>query len=99
MDFLIFCAFIIVLAIVCFIEAVMKGSFKVKLPNVTIAHDGHIIPKEKDISCENQFHHFHGPTFHETNIDNSRYIVHEEPETGYVILNGVKRKISDCKDL
>ena len=25
-----------------------------------------------------------------------RYIVHDEPEEGYVILNGVKRKLTDC---
>ena len=28
-----------------------------------------------------------------------RYIVHTDAETGYVVLNGVKRKISDCKYL
>ena len=26
-------------------------------------------------------------------------VVHDEPEQGYVILNGVKRRIEDCKDL
>lgn len=58
-----------------------------------IAQDGHLIPKDKDISCENQFGHLHSKN------NSSRYIVHEEPETGYVVLNGVKRKIEDCKYL
>lgn len=28
-----------------------------------------------------------------------RYSVAEQPETGYVILNGVKRKLRDCRNL
>ena len=28
-----------------------------------------------------------------------RYSVAEQPETGYVILNGIKRKLRDCRNL
>lgn len=28
-----------------------------------------------------------------------RYVVTEQPEKGYVILNGVKRKLRDCRNL
>lgn len=58
----------------------------------TLASDSHYIPKKKDITCK-RYGHKHP-------IESiPRYIVHEEPETGYVILNGIKRKISDCKYL
>ena len=36
---------------------------------------------------------------HDHDKQSERYIVHDEPEQGYVILNGVKRRIEDCKDL
>ena len=59
--------------------------------------DGHVIPKGEDLTCEtNEGHH------HTTGSESEfgkRYIVHNEPETGYVVLNGVKRKLTDCKNL
>ena len=57
----------------------------------TVSSDGHAIPKDRDITCETQYGHDHSES-------GRRYIVHEEPETGYVVLNGVKRKISDLKN-
>ncbi|MBR4164434.1 MAG: hypothetical protein IKR11_12995 [Solobacterium sp.] len=57
--------------------------------------DGHIVPQNQDLTCETKCGHNHG-----TDSERQpRYIVHEEPQQGYVILNGVKRKISDCKYL
>lgn len=56
-----------------------------------VSDDGHAIPKEQDITCTALDGHDHH------NIP--RYIVHTDAETGYVVLNGVKRKISDCKYL
>lgn len=50
--------------------------------------------RNKDIRCEQLYGHDH-----DDESQTQRYIVHEEPEQGYVILNGVKRKISDCRDL
>ena len=56
-----------------------------------------MVPKAQDVTCEREFGHNHpnnsNPEF------GRRYIVHEEPEEGYVILNGIKRKITDCKYL
>lgn len=81
---------VIIIFILCFIvnniEKENKGS--------TISSDGHIVPSKDDFTCENDYGHHH-------DYDNSenRYIVHQEPETGYVILNGKKRKITDCNKL
>lgn len=57
--------------------------------------DGHIVPKEDDLTCDTVYGHQHS----QANEFGRRYIVHEEPEEGYVVLNGVKRQIKDCKDL
>lgn len=66
----------------------------------TIAADGHMIPPEKDVTCEGRDGHRHPkPTAKQQADYGPRYIVHDDPEMGYVILNGVKRKISECKDL
>lgn len=97
--------FILVLCLICvlfvigtMIESALNGNLTKKYPQFKKASDGHFIPKEKDISCENQYGHVHRK-MDMTNVDNARYIVHEDPETGYVILNGVKRRIEDCKNL
>ena len=73
---------------------------KLKKRNRTIAADGHVIPPEKDITCEGRDGHRHPqPTARQKEDYGPRYIVHDDPEIGYVILNGVKRRIQDCKDL
>lgn len=61
----------------------------------TVSSDGHVVPKNQDLTCETEFEHKHP----QTNEFGRRYIVHEEPEEGYVILNGIKRKLTDCKNL
>ena len=63
-----------------------------KKPPITFSSDGHAIPRKDDFTCETKYGHDHGPS-------EARYIVHEEPQQGYVILNGVKRRIEDCKNL
>jgi hypothetical protein len=68
----------------------------IRRQNSPRSSDGHLIPPEKDITC-NRFGHRHEQT--ETEAYTGRYIVHEDPETGYVILNGIKRRITDCKYL
>jgi|GEM_PF-6042292 len=55
----------------------------------TISDDGHEVAQEQDLTCENTYGHSHPET------SERRYIVHEDPEEGYVILNGEKRKISE----
>lgn len=59
----------------------------------SISSDGHTIPYKDDITCENLDGHHHSTS------GQPRYIVHEEPEEGYVILNGKKIRLKDCKYL
>ena len=61
----------------------------------TVASDGHVIPKRDDITCAGTYGHTHDNTALEQDYG-KRYIVHNEPETGYVILNGLKRRLKDC---
>ena len=77
--------------------AVILSSTKIKGSSSrkrTVAHDGHVIPREKDITCETVYGHNHGLT-----PEGRRYIVHEDPPEGYVILNGIKRSLDECKNL
>lgn len=61
-----------------------------------VSSDGHAIPAKDDITCANIEEHYHAPRGYDKL---PRYIVHEEPELGYVILNGKKRRLTDCKYL
>ena len=73
---------------------------KTKKQHRTIASDGHVIAPENDITCEGKEGHVHPqPSRQEAADYGRRYIVHDDPEVGYVVLNGVKRRISDCRDL
>lgn len=48
-------------------------------------------------------HRHHEPVgdYEDDHLDRigSRLVAHPEPEEGYVVLNGVKRKLEDCKNL
>ncbi len=68
---------------------------KAKLPGKrpTMSDDGYRVPKEQDITCTGRDGHSH------PGADGPRYIVHEKAEEGYVILNGVKRRLKDCRNL
>lgn len=55
------------------------------------ASDGHVMKGEQDISCR-QFGHDH-PEWEEPS---ARYIVHDDPEEGYIILNGKKMRITEA---
>ena len=73
---------------------------KIRRSSRTTASDGHTIPYENDITCEGRDNHRHPqPSAEDIANYGRRYIVHDDPENGFVILNGVKRRISDCKDL
>ncbi len=63
----------------------------------TVSSDGHRVLKKEDLTCETNDGHNHAKYSEEEY--GKRYIVHNEPETGYVVLNGVKRRLVDCKDL
>lgn len=54
-----------------------------------MASDGHRVPKDQDISCQRYGHK------HEE-FDTPRFIPHDDPEEGYVILNGVKMKLTEA---
>lgn len=57
----------------------------------SFSSDGCKIPPEQDLTCRRYGHK------HETGYDKlPRYIVHEEPTKGYVILNGKKVRLKDC---
>lgn len=47
-----------------------------------MASDGHRVPEDQDISCR-QYGHKH------EEFDTPRFIPHEDPEEGYIVLNGV----------
>ena len=57
------------------------------------AQDGHILNGIKDITCR-QFGHDHG--VEEEPL--SRFIVHDDPEDGYILLNGVKMLLSEADE-
>ncbi len=85
---------ILILAITWFIIVFIFGSRKTnEHSSKTISDDGHRIPKKQDITCYGEYGHDHPEDVQ------PRYIVHEEPVEGYVILNGIKRKLEDCKHL
>ena len=77
--------FVIIAAITTVVKSVRNRQ--------TISSDGHRVPKSQDLTCDTKHAHKHEAP------ELPRYIVHEEPEEGYVVLNGVKRRIKDCKYL
>ncbi len=78
-----FIAAVIVINAIIILQVVKK---KKKPP--TVSSDGHQIPPDMDPTCA-KYGHVHEETGH-------RYIVHEEPEQGYVILNGKKISLKDA---
>ena len=85
------------LSLVCFLGFIAVTAFfkrkeiaKSLSQKHTSSDDGHVIRSEDDPTCA-KYGHDHK--------SGRRYIVHEEPNEGYVILNGVKHKLKDCADL
>ena len=54
-----------------------------------MASDGHRVPKDQDISCR-RFGHRH------EEFDTPRFIPHDDLEEGYIILNGVRMKLTEA---
>ncbi len=84
------------IVIVCTFFAVIFSSMKIRNPLAgkrTMGLDGHFIRREQDLTCETEYGHDHGTSAE------PRYIVHDDPTDGYVILNGVKRSLDECKYL
>lgn len=88
--------FLVWIIIILTFFAVIIGSTKVKAPSFrrrTVSSDGHVVPRNQDLTCDTVYGHTHGSE------DARRYIVHEDPPEGYVILNGIKRSLEECKYL
>ena len=84
--------FIIIAVWIVIIAAASVISSIARRKNTTYSSDGHAVPTEDDFTCETKYGHQH-------DYSERRYVVHEEPQQGYVVLNGIKRRIEDCKDL
>ena len=78
-----------------FIIAMIKIAKKNKQRSRIMSDDGHFVPHEEDLTCETKQGHRH----QSSNEFGARYIVHNEPPSGHIVLNGTVRKIEDCKDL
>ena len=82
--------------IVFFITIIsLISSAQKKRKRLMRSSDGHFVKPEENLTCEANDNHRHP----KSNEFGERYIVHNEPSLGYVTLNGVLRKIEDCKDL
>ena len=57
------------------------------------AQDGHVLKGIRDITCR-QFGHDHDVGEEPL----SRFIVHDDPEDGYILLNGVKMLLSEADE-
>ena len=60
-----------------------------------MSSDGHKVSNEFDRTCETQFGHNHRTEY---SMD-SRYVVHEEPTQGYIVLNGKKYSKNELNKL
>ena len=102
MTFLIF--LIIVLLVIAEISYSWKRTVRVakevsKRTKATVSSDGCVVPQEEDETCEGKDGHTHKELVgYENEKFGKRYVVHNEIENGYVVLNGVRKKIKDCKD-
>lgn len=76
------------------IVSVISASKK-KRERLMKSSDGHFVKPEENLTCEANENHHHP----KSTEFGERYIVHNEPSLGYVTLNGVLRKIEDCKNL
>ena len=90
--------FLPLLIFVVFAVAIITSIFKnPDLKNAiqkkgTLSSDGHIVPANQDLTCENDYGHNHGKPVPE------RYIVHEDDNLGdrWIILNGKKISLKEA---
>lgn len=73
-----------------------SGARKNRSARRMVSDDGHAVPRQEDLTCDANDGHHHPEESAMAKEFGPRYIVHDEPEEGYVILNGVKRKLTDC---
>ena len=89
MFFLVWIVIVLTFFTIIFASTKMKNPLKRRM---TVSNDGHVVPANEDLTCETVYGHDHGDR-------QPRYIVHEEPVEGYVVLNGIKRSLEECKYL
>ncbi len=53
--------------------------------------DGHVLSKDQDITCR-KYGHRHS----RREEPEMRFLVHDDPEQGYILLNGVKMRITEA---
>ncbi len=90
-----FMFFLVWFVIILTFFSVIVASTKIRNPlkrRSVISDDGHVVPASQDLTCETKYGHHHGSA-------EPRYIVHEEAVEGYVVLNGIKRSLEECKYL
>lgn len=66
-----------------------RKAARAKKAGLPVADDGHVISKEDDISCR-RFGHRHPED------DSLRFIPHDDPTEGYIILNGKRMLLSEA---
>ena len=87
--------FLILVAVINIVNAIISSGKRAgNRSRRSISDDGHAVPRSQDLTCETKYGHDHGGIEAQ-----KRYIVHEDPEEGFVVLNGIKRRIKDCKYL
>ncbi|WP_027431256.1 hypothetical protein [Lachnospira multipara] len=57
--------------------------------------NGQKIDKSFDYTCETRYDHTHRPEYSMPN----RYVVHEQPTTGYIVLNGKRYSKKELKNM
>ncbi|WP_287387353.1 hypothetical protein [Lachnospira sp.] len=57
--------------------------------------NGQKIDKSFDYTCETRYDHTHRPEYSMPN----RYVVHEKPTTGYIVLNGKRYSKKELKNM
>ena len=96
--FVIWIVFMIFMTIVS-IRSAQKKNTGVRPRRRTVSSDGHEVPPGEDLTVDTGASHYSRYKEKADEEFGRRYIVHNEPTQGYVILNGVMRSLDECKDL
>lgn len=74
-------------------SAAMNNSASQNFNN--FSSNGQKIDKSFDYTCETRYDHTHRPEYSMPN----RYVVHEQPITGYIVLNGKRYSKKELKNM
>lgn len=92
--------FIIFVVVITIILVALAGAKPQSRPNQQTTYHSNRQAPSPIVENTHQWHEPKGQygSNHKDMVDN-HVVNHEQPELGYVILNGIKRKLKDCKDL